>query len=153
MLVPINKYKYKLTSSLLFPPSTVVLPALFNFFIVVKYLSEVSQMFFTFLREKRYLNYSPFSLNVCEATCKARTLQAASNFGTKLTHLCGFWLDISIFLIHEKTFFVILIGHIDFFTCEKHRLLFWLARTDLCMEIYINDNLVCLWVSQYQGFW
>ena len=57
------------------------------------------------------------------------------------------------FLMHEKTFFVILIGHIDFFTCEKHRLLFWLARTDLGMEIYINDNLVCLWVSQYQGFW
>ena len=50
-------------------------------------------------------------------------------------HFSLFWLDISIF------------------SPVKNSLLFWLARTVLCMEIYINDNLVCLWVSQYQGFW
>ena len=41
------------------------------------------------------------------------------NFGAKLTHLCGFWLDVSFF-----------------FTCENHSSLLWVARTYLRIKIY-----------------
>ena len=48
------------------------------------------------------------------------------------------WLLIRriIFLTREKTSFAILIGRIIFFTCENHRSLLWLARTDLRTKIY-----------------
>ena len=48
------------------------------------------------------------------------------------------WLLIGriIFLTREKTSSAILIGHIIFFTCENHRLLLWLARTNLRTKIY-----------------
>ena len=55
---------------------------------------SISEMFFTFLTRKT-LWVKLFSLNVCEAA-----LQAAIkgwNFGAKLKHLCGFWLDVSFF--------------------------------------------------------
>ena len=40
-----------------------------------------------------------YSLNVCEAALQAAI--RGGNFGAKLTHLCGFWLDIS-FSSHVK---------------------------------------------------
>ena len=40
------------------------------------------------------------------------------------------------FLTREKTSFAILIGRIIFFTRENHRLLLWLARTNLRTKIY-----------------
>ena len=41
------------------------------------------------------------------------------------------------FLIREKTSFAILIGRIIFFfTCENHRWLLWLAKTNLRTKIY-----------------
>ena len=73
-------------------------------------------------------------MNVCEAALQAAT--KGGNFGAKLTHLCGFWLDVSFFLTREKTSFAILIGGIIFFTCENHRSLLLLARTNLRTKIY-----------------
>ena len=111
-------------------------------------------MIFTFLREKWYLNIV-FSLwmSVKQLAKQGHYNQLQvpeGNFGSKLTHLCGFWFDVSIFLTREQLlFFAILFGHIDFFTREKHRSLFWFARSDLCMEININENLAFQWVSQY----
>ena len=48
-----------------------------------------------------------------------------------------------IFLTREKTSFAILIGRINFFTCENHRSLLWLARTSLRTKIY---NIAFWWV-------
>ena len=48
-----------------------------------------------------------FSLNVCEAALQAAI--KSGNFGAKLTHLCGFWLNVSFF------------SHV-----KKHRPRFWL---------------------------
>ena len=58
------------------------------------------------------------------------------NFGAKLTHLCGFWLDVSFFSHVKKTSFAILIGRIIFVTCENRRSHLWLARTNLRTKIY-----------------
>jgi len=64
------------------------------------YSTTISEMFLTFLREKR------FSLNACEAAPQgALQMQApikGGNFGAKLTLLCGFWLDESFFSYVEK---------------------------------------------------
>ena len=71
--------------------------------------------------------------------CVRSALQAAitgGNFGAKLTHLCGFWLDVSFFSHVKKTSFAILIGRIIFFTCENHRSLLWLTTTNLRTKIY-----------------
>ena len=48
------------------------------------------------------------------------------------------WLLIGciIFLTREKTSFAILIGRMTFFTCENHRSLLRLARTNLRTKIY-----------------
>ena len=57
------------------------------------------------------------------------------NFGVKLKHLCGFWLDVS-FFSHVK----IIVHNSDwtyhFFTCENNHSLLWLARTNLRTKIY-----------------
>ena len=86
---------------------------------------------FHFLRRKT-LWVKLFSLNVCEAALKAAI--KGGNLGAKLTHLCGFWLDV-LFFSHVKKF-AILIGRIIFFTCENHRSFLWLARTNLRTKIY-----------------
>ena len=80
-----------------------------------KLFHSIFEMFFTFLARKT-LWLKLFSLNVCEATLQAAT--KGWNFGSKLTHLCGFWLDVS------------------FFSCENHRSLLWLARTNLRTTLY-----------------
>ena len=98
-----------------------------------KLFHSISEMFFTFLARKT-LWVKLFSLNVCEAALQAAI--KGGNFGAKLTHLCGFWLDVSFFSHVKKTSFAILIGRIIFFTCENHRSLLWLARTNLRTKIY-----------------
>lgn len=67
-----------------------------------------------------------FSLNVCEATrrCKLQAPIKRGNFGAKLTHLCGFWLDVSLFS-HMK----------------KHRLPFWL---DVSFFFYVSKTYFTL---------
>ena len=97
-----------------------------------KLFHSISEMFFTFLARKT-LWVKLFSLNVCEAALQAAI--KGGNFGAKLTHLCGVWLDVSFFSC-EKTSFAILIGRIIFFTCENHRSLLLLARTNLRTKIY-----------------
>ena len=71
-----------------------------------------------------------------------RELQATSTYKRREiwheTHE-PMWLLIGriVFLhVKKKTLFAILVGDITFFTCEKHHLLLWLARTHLCWKIY-----------------
>ena len=98
-----------------------------------KLFHSISEIFFTFLARKT-LWVKLFSLNVCEAVLQAAI--KGGNFGAKLTHPCGFLLDVS-FLAHvKKTSFAVLIGRIIFFSCENHRSLLWLARTYLRTKIY-----------------
>ena len=99
----------------------------------MKPFHSISKMFFTFLARKT-LWVKLFSLNVCEVALQAAV--KGGNFGTKLTPLCGFLLDVSFFSHVKKTSFAILIGHIIFFTYENHRSLLWLARTNVRTKIY-----------------
>ena len=68
----------------------------------------------------RLVLFIPFREAVLQAEIKG------GNFGVKLTHLCGFWLDVSFFS-----------------PVKKHRSRFWLARTNLRKKIY--DIAFC-WV-------
>ena len=117
--------------SLPFSLSTVKQTKLFHSFF---------EMFFTFLARKS-LWVKFFSLNVCEAALQ--TAIKGGNFGAKLTHLCGFWLDVSFFSHVKKTSFAILIGRIIFFTCENYRSLLWLTTTNLRTKIY---DIALWWV-------
>ena len=71
--------------SLPFSLSTVKQTTLFH---------SIYEIFFTFLARKTHW-VKLFSLNVCEAALQAAI--KGGNFGEKLTHLCGFWLDVSFF--------------------------------------------------------
>ena len=62
----------------------------------------------------------------CKGRCKLQAHIKGVNFGAKLTHLVGFWLDIIIFLIREK----------KKEKCENHHSLLWFGRIGLCMKIY-----------------
>ena len=93
-----------------------------------KLFHSISEMFFTFLARKT-LWVKLFSLNVCEAALQAAI--KGGNFGAKLTHLCGFWLDVSFF------------SHV-----KKHRSRFWLARTHLRIKIY-NTTFWWVFLSMY----
>ena len=104
-------------------PSAIVLPALRN-------CPAPIYEFHFFARKTRRetLLCGLFSLNVCEATRKARVLQVASykrlqrrEFWDE-THT-SLWLLIRriIFEALKKTSFTILIGLISFFTSERHR--------------------------------
>ena len=90
-------------------------------------------MFFTFLARKT-LWVKLFSLNVCEAALQAAI--KGGNFGAKLTHLCGFWLDVSFFSHVKKHRSRFWLDVSFFFTCKNHRSLLWLARTNLRTKIY-----------------
>ena len=65
-----------------------------------------------------------------------------------------------IFLTREKSSFAILIGRIIFFTCENHRSLLWLARTNLCTKIYgipfwwvfLSMYIIKLTVKRWKGW-
>ena len=84
--------------SFCFSLSAVVSPALYRFFIDCEtnetIFHSISEMFFTFLAKKT-LWVKLFSLNLCEAALQAAI--KGGNFGAKLTHLSGFWLDVSLF--------------------------------------------------------
>ena len=66
-----------------------------------KLFYSISEIVFTFLaRNTLWVLKKLFSLNVCEAALQAAT--KGGNFGTRLTHLCGFWLDVSFFSTWKK---------------------------------------------------
>ena len=120
----------------------------------VKHYETVQLQFtsYTFVREKlgEKLCFVVFSrwMSARQLGKRGRCkLQAASaykggNFGTKLTHLCGFWSDLS-FLSHVKKHrsFTGLIERITFFTSETHRSLLWLARNHLRMNFSVSKSV------------
>ena len=73
-------------------------------------------MFFTFLTTKNSLRKT--FLFKCVRSGAQQAARKRGNFGAKLTHLCGFWLDVSFFSHVKKTSFAILIGRISF-SCVK----------------------------------
>ena len=76
--------------------------------------------------------------------CKLQALIKGRNFGAKLTHLCGFWLDV-LFFSHLKKHRSRLWLDFSFFTCKKHRSFLWLVRTHLRMKIcHIYFQWVCI---------
>ena len=101
--------------------SAVVSPALYRIFLSTvkqtKLFHSFSEMFFTFLARKTPWVKLFSLINVCEAALQAAI--KGGNFGAKLLHLCGFWLDVSFF------------SHV-----KKHRSRFWLAITNLRTKIY-----------------
>ena len=111
-----------------------------------KLFHSVSQMFFTFLTTKNSLRKT-FLLK-CVRSGAQQAVRKGGNFGAKLTHLCGFWLDVSFFSHVKKTSFAILIGRIIFFMCENHSWLLWLARTHLRIKIY-NTTFWWVFLSMY----
>ena len=112
------------TGSLPFSLSTVKQTKLFH---------SISEMFFTFLVRKT-LWVKLFSLNMREAALQAAI--KGGNFGAKLAHPCGFWLDVSFFSHVKKHRSRFWLDVSFFFTCENHRSLLWLARTNLPTKIY-----------------
>ena len=110
-----------------------------------KLFHSISEMFFTFLARKT-LWVKLFSLNVCEAALQAAI--KGGNFGAKLTHLCGFWLDVSFFSHVKKHRSRFWLDVSFFFTCENHSSLLWLARTHLRIKIY-NTTFWWVFLSMY----
>ena len=106
---------------------------------------SISEMFFIFLARKNS-SRKTFLLE-CVQSGAQQAARKGGNFGTKLTHLCGFWLDVS-FFSREKTSFAIVIGRIIFVTCENHSSLLWLARTRLSIKIY-NTTFWWVFLSTY----
>ena len=90
---------------------------------------------FHFFLARKTLWVKLFSLNVCEAALQAAI--KGGNFGAKITHLCGLWLDVSFssnVKKHRSRFWLLKVSF--FFMCENHRSLLWLARTNLRTKIY-----------------
>ena len=135
-----------------FSPSTVVSPALHSFLYRQwnkrsKLFHSISEMFLIFLTRKKLFEKN-FSPRMCakrrSASCNSRR---GGNFGAKLTHLCGFWLDVSFFSHVKKHLSRFWLGvSFFFFTCENHSSLLWLARTHLRIKIY---NTTFWWASMY----
>ena len=73
----------------------------------MKVFHSISEMFFTSLTRKTPLRKTFLLECVWSGAQQAAT--KGGNFGAKLTHLCGFWLDVSFF------------SHV-----KKHRSRFWL---------------------------
>ena len=102
------------------------------------YSTQISEMFFTFLREKLFeKNFSPwmFAKRHCKGRCKPQAAIKVGNFGAKLKHFHGFWLHVS-FFSHEKNIVRNSYWTYHFFTCENHFSLLWLARAHLPMKTY-----------------
>ena len=96
-----------------------------------KLFHSISEMFFAFLN-----SLSKTFLVECVRSGAASCNKRREFWRETRTPL---WLLIGhiIFLTREKkTSFAILIGRISFFTRENHRLLLWLARTNLRTKIY-----------------
>ena len=102
---------------------------------------SISEMFFTFLTRKKSLRKT-FLLE-CVRSGAQQPTRKGGNFGAKLTHLCGFWLEVSIFLQVKKHRSRFWSDVSFFFTCENHSSLLWLARTHLRIKIY---NTTFWWV-------
>ena len=124
-LVLFFPFRFCFTGSLPFSLSTVKQTKLFH---------SISEMFFTFLAARKTLWVKLLLLNVCEAALRAAI--KGGNFGAKLTHLCGFWLDESFFSHVKKHRSRFWLDVSFFFKCENHRSLLWLARTNLRTKIY-----------------
>ena len=124
LLVLFFPFRCCFAGSLPFSLSTVKQTKLFH---------SISEMFFTFLARKT-LWVKLFSLNMCEAALQAAI--TGGNFAAKLTHLCGFWLDVSFFSHVKKHRSRFWLDVSFFFTCENYRSLLWLARTNLRTKIY-----------------
>ena len=138
-----KKFKYKLTSRCVFPLSPLFCPS------SLQYSSSIVK--YTKPFQSNFRDFSPFSTrktlpwvfsseclqsnSQCEGTASCKCIKTGGNFGAKRTHCCGFWLDVSFFFTREKISFVILIGRIAFFTCEKHCSLLWLPRTHFRMNL------------------
>ena len=96
------------TSSPQFSLSTVKQTKLFH---------SISEMFFTFLTRKSSLRKT-FLLEYVRSGAQ-QAARKGRNFSVKLTHLCGFWLDVLFFSHVKKTSFTILIRRIIFFHVWK----------------------------------
>ena len=98
-----------------------------------KLFYSISEMFFTFLTRKNSLRKT-FLLE-CVRSGAQQAARKGGNFGAKLTHLCGFWLDVSFF------------SHV-----KKHRSWFWL---DVCIFshvktiVHYSDCLKLICVSKF----
>ena len=89
-----------------------------------------------------------FLSNVCEVLCKLQVPIKGRNFGTKLTHLCGFWLDVSFFSHMKKHHWRFLLD-VSFFSRVKTIICFfdWLELTydtafwSVFLSMYINKDI------------
>ena len=120
------------------------------------YSTPVSEMFFTFLREnlfeKNFSRWMSVKQLVKRGRCKLPAPIKGWNFGAKLAHLCGFWLDISVFSHMKKHRARFWLDTTFFSRVKKHRSLIWLAGTHLCMKIY-DIAFWCVFLSIYlSGF-
>ena len=147
-----------MTSRSVFPlPLSAVLPYLDNFLhqqthTRTLYSTPVSEMFFTFLREKLFeKNFSRWmsvKQLVKRGRCKLPAPIKGWNFGAKFAHLCGFWLDISVFSHMKKHRARFWLDTTFFSRVKKHRSLIWLAGTHLRMKIY-DIAFWCVFLSMY----
>ena len=113
-----------------------------------KLFHSISEMFFIFLKRKNSLRKT-FLLQ-CVRSGTQQAGRKGRNFGAKLTHFFGFWLDVSFF------------SHV-----KEHRSRFWLdvslfffsrvktivhssdwLRTHLCIKIY-NTTFWWVFLSMY----
>ena len=78
----------------------------------------------------RLVLFIPFREAVLQAEIKG------GNFGVKLTHLCGFWLEKSFFSYVKKHRLRFLLDVSFFFKCKSRRSRLWLAKTHLRTKIY-----------------
>ena len=111
-----------------------------------KLFHSISEMFFTFLVRKNSLSKTFF------VECRSGAQQAArkgGNFGAKITHFCGFWLDVSFFSHVKKhcSRFWLDVSLIFFFMCENHSSHLWLAKNSFAYQNLQHNFLVS--ISQY----
>ena len=96
----------------------------------MKLFHSISEMFFTFLTRK-HSERKTFLLK-CVRSGAQQAARKRGNFGAKLTHPCGFWLDVSFF------------SHV-----KKHRSRFWLDVSFFsCVKTKVHSSdwleLICL---------
>ena len=131
-------------------PSAIVLPALHNFlrrqWNITKLSSSIYEFhFFTRKTRRETLPCGLFSLNVCEATRKARALQVASYNRLQRRE---FWAE-------THTPLWLLIRRIIFVTHKKHRSRGWLnvSLFSRLKDIVVPSSdwleIICVWTFQW----
>ena len=98
-----------------------------------KLFLSISEMFFTFLTRKN--SFRETFLLECVRSGAQQAARKGGNFGAKLTHLCGFWLDVSFF------------SHV-----KKHRSRFWLDVSffsHVKTMVHYSDWLKLICVSKF----